>query len=206
MLLVITVPVQAQIPFALFGKSERQSDNLKAFKKWNEMLEQYRSNLREYRKSCNMRKYGKKAEHTNRCNEKMWKETVGKLETMTPKEKLVEVNRRMNLFPYILDPINWSLPDYWSTPYEFFVKSGDCEDYAIAKYLTLKRLGVPTNTMRIVVLHDKNLGVEHAVLAVYESGKIYILDNQIKTVVEDNTIAHYQPIYSINEHHWWRHR
>ncbi|MBM3489300.1 MAG: hypothetical protein FJX68_02450 [Alphaproteobacteria bacterium] len=33
--------------------------------------------------------------------------------------------------------------DYWATLAEFFDKHGDREDYAIAKYLTLKAAGVP---------------------------------------------------------------
>jgi predicted transglutaminase-like cysteine proteinase len=60
--------------------------------------------------------------------------------------------------------------------------------------------------MRIVVLNDLNLRIAHAVLAVYVSGKPYILDNQISKVVPASSIHHYQPVYSINENGWWLHR
>ena len=42
----------------------------------------------------------------------------------------------MNRSPYIVDPINWGVKDYWESPGQFFSRKGDCEDYAIAKYLT----------------------------------------------------------------------
>ena len=48
----------------------------------------------------------------------------------------------------------WGVMDYWETPAEFFQKSGDCEDFAIAKYFALRDLGFPASQMRIVVLKD----------------------------------------------------
>ena len=71
--------------------------------------------------------------------------------------------------------------------------------------MSLKALGFPPKSMRIVVLMDHNLNIHHSVLAVYLNERIYILDNQIKQVVEDKKIHHYEPIFSINETHWWRH-
>ena len=60
--------------------------------------------------------------------------------------------------------------------------------------------------MRIVIVQDLNLKVAHAILAVYVDGTIKILDNQIKQVVDAETIRHYRPIYSVNEDAWWLHR
>ena len=112
----------------------------------------------------------------------------------------------MNRSPYIIDPINYGVPDYWATPVQFFVKDGDCEDYAITKYLSLRSLGWPAEKMRIVVLQDMNLNIAHAVLVVQLNGKGYVLDNQISQLVTDDQILHYRPIYSINENAWWLHR
>jgi predicted transglutaminase-like cysteine proteinase len=69
--------------------------------------------------------------------------------------------------------------------------------------MALRDLGVSVDDMRIVVLNDLNLRIAHAVLAVYVSGKPYILDNQISKVVPASSIHHYQPVYSINENGWW---
>ena len=121
-------------------------------------------------------------------------------------DKITGVNHFLNKKDYIVDPINWGLKDYWATPRQFNRKNGDCEDYAIAKYLSLKALGIPEMQMRIVVLNDLNLELLHAVLAVYDTtGNIYILDNQIPHVMKHNDIHHYEPVYSINEHLWWKH-
>ena len=46
--------------------------------------------------------------------------------------------------------------------------SGDCEDYAIAKFFALRQLGFGAEQMRIVILWDEIRGIGHAVLAVYQ--------------------------------------
>ncbi|MEM7568512.1 MAG: transglutaminase-like cysteine peptidase [Pseudomonadota bacterium] len=121
-------------------------------------------------------------------------------------EQLRGVNTHLNRARYVQDPINWGVSDFWAHALEFFDRDGDCEDYAIAKYATLKRLGVPTTSMRIVVLEDLNLDLAHAVLTVTLGGKTYVLDNQSSAVLPDDAILHYRPVYSINEHGWWMHR
>lgn len=69
-------------------------------------------------------------------------------------ELLRYVNTFWNRFPYREDIINWGKADYWVWPNLFLKKSGDCEDYAIVKYFTLKELGMDTDKLRIVVLRD----------------------------------------------------
>ncbi|MEM9878419.1 MAG: transglutaminase-like cysteine peptidase [Pseudomonadota bacterium] len=116
------------------------------------------------------------------------------------------VNKHINVSRYIQDPVNWGVPDFWAHLGEFFDRSGDCEDYAISKYATLKQLGFPTKAMRVLVLEDLNLDLAHAVLIVELAGVTYVLDNQVNAVLRDSAIYHYKPIYSINEHGWWMHR
>ena len=139
------------------------------------------------------------------CVRAQWELLLVELRDVSTEEKIREVNRFMNKHPYIEDIQNWGVGDYWAILYEFLTRNGDCEDYALAKYFTLKRLGVSDGDMRIVVLKDNNLGVMHAVLAVYQDDTVYILDNQFSSVVEHTKILHYQPIYSINQRGWWRH-
>lgn len=80
--------------------------------------------------------------------------------------ELDAVNRLINSVRYIADQQNWGTNDHWSTPGEFYSRSGDCEDFAIAKYVALKRLGFDREQMRIVVLVDEELDRYHAVLMV----------------------------------------
>jgi len=77
----------------------------------------------------------------------------------------------------------------------------------------IHRLGMPGRNCTVVArqlldrqpIKDLNLKVGHAVLVVYLNSRIYLLDNQIKQVVEANSVYHYSPVYSINENNWWRH-
>jgi predicted transglutaminase-like cysteine proteinase len=128
------------------------------------------------------------------------------LETIKSKplnEQCRLVNDWTNTFAYIQDSKNWKQSDYWATPLELFTHGGDCEDYAAAKYLALKRLGVPVGNMRLVVLNDKQRRTGHAVLVVYQQKQVWMLDNQIKHVAAPNTVRHYQPVYSLNEQGYW---
>ncbi|NIQ97263.1 MAG: transglutaminase, partial [Desulfuromonadales bacterium] len=50
------------------------------------------------------------------------------------------------------------------------------------KYALLRHLGVPAESLRIVLLRRKEDGLGHAVLAAYVEDRIYILDNVDGTV------------------------
>src|SRR5690606_24630750 len=101
---------------------------------------------------------------------------------------------------------NWGVEDYWATPLQFFRKNGDCEDYAIAKFMSLRALGWDNEALRIVVVNDMNLRVQHAVLVVFLEDGAYVLDNQSPSVMRQDRIRHYRPVYSVNETSWWVHR
>ncbi len=176
----------------LFQSSEIHSNNLKLFPKWRGALQRFEDEL----KSCG----------SGRCKTTQWQALIEGLRGKDVMTQLREINVEMNDRRYVTDPVNWNLPDYWATPFQFLRKNGDCEDYAISKYLALRDLGVAIDDMRIVVLNDLNLRIAHAVLAVYVNGEPYILDNQISRVVPATAIRHYQPVYSINETGWWLHR
>jgi len=199
--------VVAQPKTSLFGSMEIRSTNMQAFGKWTEMWR--RHNLpRNKISNAEVVNADKECVGLQRasCSRAAWEAFVAQQETSDPAALFKAVNSYMNKSPYILDPVNWGIPDYWATPNEFFMKDGDCEDYAISKYITLKRLGYDPSLMRLVILQDENLRVAHAVLAVKADGIFYILDNQVDAVLPDSKILHYRPVYSINEEGWWLHR
>ncbi len=187
-----TSPAQAA---GLFGYQETPYSGLKPFPKWRKVLNTYKDDPGD----CVTGKY-------NRCAYQKWVALIDEWRQLSKEEQLAKVNRHMNLFRYILDPVNWGVKDYWEIPKEFFARFGDCEDYAIVKYFTLRALGWPAEDMKIVVLQDVNLGVAHAILVVNFKGKKLVLDNQIGQVVDSSRIRHYKPIYSVNENGWWRHK
>ena len=94
--------------------------------------------------------------------------------------KLNAVNKFFNRLPFITDLEHWSTQDYWATPLEFLIShGGDCEDYTVAKYHTLKQLGFSEDSLRLLQVNVDSLENEHMVLAYYESeepGERYILE------------------------------
>ena len=176
--------------------SETKSTDISAFTKWTSTLTRHPHHFEQLTAQC--------ITHKN-CKKQDWEDQLQTLKTKSTIQQIKGINHYINQAPYVKDIVNWGMEDYWETLFEFFTRNGDCEDYAIAKYLSLKKLGFDTANLRIVVLNDDNLGVLHSVLAVYEGSDVYILDNQIKTVLKDTRIHHYTPIYSINETAWWRH-
>ena len=83
--------------------------------------------------------------------------------------------------------------------------SGDCEDYAITKYLSLRQLGFAADRLRLVVVQDVVRDLAHAVLAVYLDDEVYILDNLTEAVLPQEQVAQYVPYYSVNELTRWAH-
>ena len=142
----------------------------------------------------------------NRCAIVRWRKFLKKIADLPRREQIDKVNFHFNRLIYIVDPRNYGKRDYWATPEQFFNRNGDCEDYAISKYISLRNLGSPIEDMRIVVVNDLNLKIAHAVLVIYFDGAALILDNQIAQVINAKGIRHYKAIYSINEQNWWLHR
>jgi predicted transglutaminase-like cysteine proteinase len=183
----------------LFGSREVRSANLGPFQKWTWMVARQAEEHDLYDGPCTARRF-------NRCHLVEWRQLLRDIAALEPLAQLEAVNSFMNRAPYITDPVNYGVPDYWATPLQFLSKDGDCEDYAIAKFVSLRQLGFRSDQLRVVVVDDLNLRIPHAILVVYMADRAYVLDNQISRVVPAEIINHYRPIYSINEQAWWLHR
>lgn len=197
--ILLQMPVSsAHAGVSYFEMMENINDNLTPFPKWTGMVSRFRSQRKIIDSDCD-----KVAFHP--CVIPQWKDFIAALHGESLEDKLEKVNDWANEHPYIVDQLNWGIADYWATPYEFMSVNGDCEDYAIAKYYSLRAAGVPEDRMRIMIVQDLNLGgIIHAILGVYDGDRLWILDNQIKHVVDSLSIYHYRPIYGTNEKHWWR--
>jgi predicted transglutaminase-like cysteine proteinase len=117
--------------------------------------------------------------------------------------QMLAVQRMVNQMPYFEDRDVWNRSDYWATPREFLASSGDCEDYAITKYYSLKALGWPERDLRLVVLHDDERDTAHAVLAVRLENQTYILDNLLTEPLPDRFLRQYRPYYAVNAEARW---
>src|SRR3546814_6696492 len=99
----------------------------------------------------------------------------------------------------------YGVSEFWATPQEFMKRSGDCEDYAIAKFFVLRDLGYANDKLRIVILMDRIRRIGHAVLAVYALGDILILDSLTDLIFSHKKYRQYVPQYSMNETTRWEH-
>lgn len=141
----------------------------------------------------------------NRCHLKNWYAFLESIKNKTAREQVNAINSYANKKKYILDISNYGVDDYWAIAREFLYNGGDCEDYAITKFFSLRWLNFDPASFRLVILQDANLRIPHAVLAVSLHNDILILDNQIQRVASHREIKHYLPLYSVNGKKWWLH-
>lgn len=111
------------------------------------------------------------------------------------------VNRRL---VYAEDQRTRGERDHWASPGQSLrTGRGDCEDFAILKFITLRMLG--WTDVRIVLV-KKTDGQAHAVCAVHHKGKWLVLDNLMTLIYEDRRLRKYRPMFSMDESGWWTHR
>jgi predicted transglutaminase-like cysteine proteinase len=119
------------------------------------------------------------------------------------------VNSFFNRVRFVSDIAHWGEEDYWATPVELLTTNGgDCEDFSIAKYLTLKSMGVPDEQLRIVYVKALELNQAHMVLAWYPEPDAdpLILDNLINEIKPASQRTDLEPVYSFNGNGLWLNR
>jgi len=119
---------------------------------------------------------------------------------------LLRSNDFFNQIPYMTDARHWGMEDYWATPVESLGSlAADCEDYAIAKYLTLKELGIPIDRLRITYVRALRLNEAHMVLAYYPTPDAdpLILDNLNPVIRPASQRPDLEPVYSFNDDDLW---
>src|SRR4051794_36305605 len=116
--------------------------------------------------------------------------------------RLGEINRAINLAIHPMsDLAQYGEIDVWSSPLLTFTTGrGDCEDYAIAKFVALRQAGISPEDLRIVIMHDTIGGEDHAVAAARLDGHWLTLDNRRMAMVEDAYIRNYRPLYVIDQY------
>lgn len=148
-------------------------------------------------------KYGKKA--SQRLLQ--WQALMQSATQLPEQEKLTRVNDFFNQNINFVDDIYlWNQQDYWATPLEFLARgAGDCEDYSIAKYFTLKELGVAESKMRITYVKALKLNQAHMVLTYYSAPREIpvVLDNLISTIKSAAQRRDLLPVYSFNGTGLW---
>ncbi|WP_373416399.1 cysteine protease LapG [Pseudomonas sp. ABC1] len=104
------------------------------------------------------------------------------------------------------DRVIWRQTDYWATPVEALRKgAADCEDYAIAKYFTLRQLGIPSSKLQITYVKAIRLNQAHMVLTYYPTpGSVpLVLDNLTDDILPATERTDLVPVYSFNADGMW---
>lgn len=138
-----------------------------------------------------------------------WQGLLARAEGMPEAEQLAEVNRFFNLRTHYTEDIDvWGVADHWATPLETLgLGRADCEDYAIAKYVTLRLLGVPDERLRMIYVRADHEGRvrAHMVLGHYERPDAVplVLDSLRAELLPATQRPDLQPVFSFNSVGLW---
>lgn len=142
-----------------------------------------------------------------------WNRMLNSASSAPVEEKLLQVNQFFNRnIRYTEDIILWKKSDYWATPVELMgVRTGDCEDYTIAKYLSLLQLGIANEQLRLIYVKAQIGGPQsktfqaHMVLGYYPTPDAIplILDSLINTIEPANKRPDLRPVFSFNSEGLW---
>lgn len=190
-------PARDTLPFGVFGSLEFATNAAKGLGEWNRVIAKIDAERPLY-KICDAG--GKNCP----ANLRAWRTAVKEWRELGPFARLIAVNTYVNRhIRYADDSAIYGRADVWAAPSRSLDARGDCEDYAIAKYESLRALGFAEHDLRIVVLNDTRRRLGHAVLSVRLGQSLYILDNQKPQPFLHDAVAYYAPVFSINREGRW---
>jgi predicted transglutaminase-like cysteine proteinase len=116
--------------------------------------------------------------------------------------RLGEINRAVNLsVKAASDWTQYGVDDFWSAPLATLEKgAGDCEDYAILKYLALREAGIGADDLRLLIVSYPRRRTIHAVLAVRFDEEWLLLDNLTMVMVNSLETTQYRPLIALDDH------
>jgi predicted transglutaminase-like cysteine proteinase len=135
-----------------------------------------------------------------------WQQLIRQEASRSELEKLEKVNTFFNKLNFIDDSIHWRKRDYWATPVEFLATNGgDCEDFSLAKYFTLKILGIAESKITLTYVKAWKLNQAHMVLTYYGTPEAepLVLDNLINDIQPASQRTDLYPVYSFNGSGLW---
>lgn len=155
------------------------------------------------------RKLPREASLLNRCRNnpdactpaaKRFLAVIGKAAAREGWAQIAELNRAINLtIKSVDDMTQYGVRDLWASPLTTFASgAGDCEDYAIAKYVALRELGFAEHDLRLVIVRDRAANEDHAVTVVRHDGRWLILDNKTLDIRQDDSVAQFDPLFVID--------
>ena len=139
-------------------------------------------------------------------------DTLLALKNESIEAKLIGVNSFFDEHvEYANDPDVFNEKDYWATPSELLGHSkGDCEDFAIAKYVALLHLGVASEKLRLIYVKARigrsRITQAHMVLGYYDmpSSDPLVLDSLVSNVLPGSQRTDLIPVFSFNDSGIWQ--
>lgn len=128
-------------------------------------------------------------------------EVMNEVKAKDDLNKMEKVNDFFNQTPYASDQSVWGVSDYWATRLEFIGRDkGDCEDYVIAKYFTLRELGISPKKLYMTYVKSLRFKTAHMVLTYYETPKSIplVLDNYNYKILPATERDDLVPVYSFS--------
>lgn len=142
-----------------------------------------------------------------------WRQLLEELAQLETFEQLTRVNTFFNRRIRFESDIDiWSEADHWATPLETMGRgAGDCEDFTIAKYMTLQLAGVPNERLRLIYVRaqigraDSGISQAHMVLGYYPepTAEPMILDNLVADIRAATRRPDLVPVFSFNSEGLW---
>lgn len=118
----------------------------------------------------------------------------------TGRARIGVINRAINLAIHPMsDLAQWGVEDRWTAPIATLTTGfGDCEDYAIAKYVALTEAGLDAEDVQLIIVRDLARGGGHAVVAVRLDGGWIMLDNRWLALVDDREMRRVTPMFVLD--------
>lgn len=135
-----------------------------------------------------------------------WNDVINDNRHLDEREKLRVVNEFFNQLKFVSDQKHWGAEDYWATPLQMLsTNGGDCEDFSIAKYFTLREMGIPAERLRLTYVKALDLNQAHMVLTYFASADAdpLVLDNLEDGIRTASSRTDLQPVYSFNAESLW---
>lgn len=136
-----------------------------------------------------------------------WRDLLQSSKGLNEKDKLIAINNFFNRkIKFVNDIDHWRKDDYWATPFEFIgTGAGDCEDFSIAKYFSLRELGVPDDKLRMTYVKALAYNQAHMVVTYFsEPGAVPLVLDNINPAIEPATNRKdLLPVYSFNGAGLW---